>query len=123
MYILKVLVEHNTYSLKDSFYYVSNEEVKKGSRVNITFNNQHLVGFVVETIYQDLSLKEIENNLGLKLTFIDSVIDDKPIINDELFELAIKLAKNLFGPHEKSEPIGCRVDSYDLIKLNLVSCS
>lgn len=98
MYILKVLVEHNTYSLKDSFYYVSNEEVKKGSRVNITFNNQHLVGFVVETIYQDLSLKEIENNLGLKLTFIDSVIDDKPIINDELFELAIKLAKNLFVP-------------------------
>ena len=98
MYILKVLVEHNTYSLKDSFYYVSNEEVKKGSRVNITFNNQHLVGFVVETIYQDLSLEEIENNLGLKLTFIDSVIDDKPIINDELFELAIKLAKNLFVP-------------------------
>ena len=34
-----------------------------------------------------------------------------------------ELAKNLFGPHEKSEPIGCRVDSYDLIKLNLVSCS
>ena len=60
MYILKVLVEHNTYSLKDSFYYVSNEEVKKGSRVNITFNNQHLVGFVVETIYQDLSLEEMQ---------------------------------------------------------------
>ena len=34
-----------------------------------------------------------------------------------------ELAKNLFGPHEKSEPIGCRVDSYDLIKLNLVSFS
>ena len=60
MYILKVLVEHNTYSLKDSFYYVYNEEVKKGSRVNITFNNQHLVGFVVETIYQDLSLKDAD---------------------------------------------------------------
>lgn len=98
MYILKVLVEHNTYSLKDSFYYVSNEEVKIGSRVNITFNNQYLVGFVVETIYQDLSLHEIENNLGLKLSFIDNVIDEKPIINKELFELALKLSKNLFIP-------------------------
>lgn len=98
MYILKVLVEHNTYSLKDSFYYVSNEEIKKGTRVNITFKNQHLVGFVVEVIYQDSTLKEIENNLGLKLSFIDNVIDDKPIINDELFELAVKLSKNLFIP-------------------------
>ena len=40
MYLLSVLTQRNVYLLDRTFYYLSDECVEEGVRVNITFNEQ-----------------------------------------------------------------------------------
>ena len=98
MYILKVLIEHTVYAVSDTFYYASSEEVQKGVRVYINFNNQEIIGFVVECKYYDKSLEEISDEFGLEIKYIESIIDKKAIISDELFSLALTLSKKYYYP-------------------------
>lgn len=96
MFILEVLTQQKVYLLDKTFYYLSNEDVKKGIRVEINFHGSHLIGFVTNTIKEDLSEKEIEDKYGFAMKFIEGVIDDEPIIDDELFELAKTLKEHYF---------------------------
>lgn len=87
MYLVKVLVEYRNLLLDKTFDYYSEQLIPKYSRVLIPFNNRDIVGFVVaieemdKTKQPDFALKEIK-----------AVIDDEPIINDELFALSQMMA-------------------------------
>lgn len=98
MYILKILVERNIYALKDYLYYASDKEVKRGTRVVVTLKNKELMGFVIDSFFKDATLKECVEEYGFDIFYIKEVIDEEPIINEELFSLATKLSKNLFYP-------------------------
>ena len=98
MYILKVLVEYAVYSLDVPFDYLANERVLPGCRVKIMFGRKLIVGYVVEC-YETTKTKEmLEQEKGFKMSYIIEVIDDKPLLNQELQELASFIAKQTLSP-------------------------
>lgn len=100
MFIAKVIIERPVASLDMPFtYYIpSGIEVKEGIRVRVEFNKKMITGYVEEVIKIDKTLEEYEDELGFNLLPIVEVIDDSPIINKELKELASFLAKTTFAP-------------------------
>lgn len=93
MHILEVLTERKAMALDTPFTYLSNQEVVSGIRVHIPFRNQILVGYVLSVKNTDLSKEELEEAYGFKLSFIEDIIDDKPLLNKELQELSLTLSK------------------------------
>ena len=98
MYLLKVLTQINVYLLDRTFYYLSHEEVFSGVRVKINFNNNEIVGYVVSSKFKDKSKDEIEKELGINLSFVEEVIDKKPILTSNLLRLALELKKRYIYP-------------------------
>ena len=98
MYIVKVLVEHPVHSLDTTFDYLYSTPLLKGVRVRISFNNKSIIGYVENVEYTSYSKEELENKAGFKYRYIDEVIDEEPLLNDELSELAYKLAKMTLSP-------------------------
>jgi len=98
MYFLKVLVEHPVYKIEQEFYYLSEKEVNIYSRVLINFKNQHIYGFVVSSIFKEETVEELKKETGLNLKFIDEIIDEKPVISDELFSLANDIKERYLYP-------------------------
>lgn len=88
MYIVKVLVEHAIYKLDTTYDYLSKYQVLAGCRVHIRFGYQQLVGYVVECQETLFTQKQLEEKNGFKYSFIQDVIDQKPLLNQELQELA-----------------------------------
>ena len=98
MYLLEVLTQRNLYFLDRTFYYLSNDFVENGVRVNIKFNNSLIVGYVISSTEKDESKEEIKKSLGMNISFIESVIDNKPILNEKLLTLAKELKKRYIYP-------------------------
>lgn len=80
---IQVLVELSNKNIDKTFTYLVpstlEEKIKIGIRVQVPFNNQILEGFVLEignSIDDDYELKEIIR-----------IVDDEPILNDELLRL------------------------------------
>lgn len=88
IYLLSCIVEHSVLKLDNIFYYFSEEKVSAGSRVLISFNKQELIGFVLEVKEID-SIEELSKKMKIKE--ISSIIDEKPILTDELLSLGKKL--------------------------------
>ena len=93
MYILKVLVEHSSYQLDRAFDYLSNDYVETGCRVSIPFGRQKIVGYVTECYQTDKTKQQLEEEKGFRYAFIHQIIDQKPLLNKELQELAKYMAK------------------------------
>ena len=98
MYIVKILAQHSLYELDREFYYLSNDKIQTGVRVIINFHNQEIIGFVFECIETDKSKEELEIESGFDYKFIDRVMDNEPIINDELMKLAKALHERYLYP-------------------------
>ncbi len=98
MYILKVLVEYANQSLDTTFDYLSNQYVETGCRVEISFRHRSIVGYVEMCSETSLTQDELEKSQGFKYQYIKSVIDQKPLLNKELLQLADYLAKLTLSP-------------------------
>ncbi|WP_294578509.1 primosomal protein N' [uncultured Thomasclavelia sp.] len=98
MYIVQVLVEHPTHALDTNFDYLSKEELLPGVRVSITFGYQHIIGYVTGCKFTDKTKEELEQEAGFKYRYITKVIDKKPLLNQELQDLSITLAKLTLSP-------------------------
>lgn len=77
---ISVAIEYNSLFLNPEYTYLCKDDsIQKGMRVLVNFNNRDIVGFVtgvdVESDYENL--KEVQ-----------AVLDEKPLLNDELFALA-----------------------------------
>lgn len=98
VYIVQVLVEHPTHALDTTFDYLSKTEVIKGVRVAITFGFQKIIGYVMECHYSKFTKNELEKEAGFKYRYINKVIDERPLLNQELQELSLTLAKLTLAP-------------------------
>ncbi len=85
-YLVDVLVEYQ--NIEQVFTYHSDMQLQKNVRVKIAFNHKEIIGFVVE-VYPYKTLDFITQP-------ILSVIDDEPIITDELSQLANWMANQYF---------------------------
>ena len=95
MKLLKVFIEHQLMQLNNPFDYLydSDKPIYKGVRVLVDFHGQKIIGFVSDVIDIDNS-----NNFPYQIKPILQLIDDSPLINEELFELAYWMSKNTISP-------------------------
>ena len=98
MYIVKVLVEHPVHSLDTTFDYLHLEPLLNGVRVRITFNKKSIIGYVENVESTPYTKEELEKRAGFKYHYIDEVIDEEPLLNEELTQLAFQLSKMTLSP-------------------------
>lgn len=98
VYIVQVLVEHPTHALDTAFDYLAKEQIACGVRVVIAFGYQRIIGYVTGCKYSDLTKEKLEVKAGFKYRYISEVIDEKPLLNQELQELSLTLAKLTLSP-------------------------
>lgn len=89
MFLVQVWIEYAAVSLDRPFTYACNDEhVARGKRVEVQFSGRNSVGFVESVEYFKGTKQEAEDKLGFHLEEIVRVIDDEPLLNEELFEMA-----------------------------------
>lgn len=98
--IIELLIEYTTHSLDRPFTYLysGKKEVEKGYRVLITFNHRESVGYVLNVRESEKNIKELEEEMGFKLFEIIDVLDDKPLLDDELLRLVDALSEYYLAP-------------------------
>lgn len=91
--IAKVLVEINNINVDKTFDYIVPfeyiENIKIGMRVKVPFASRELEGFVLDLV------NSTDNNYELKE--IISIVDEKPILNNELLHLGQFMSKKYFS--------------------------
>lgn len=91
--IAKVLVEINNINVDKTFDYIVPfeyiEKIKIGMRVKVPFASRELEGFVLDLV------NSTDNNYELKE--IISIVDEKPILNNELLHLGQFMSKKYFS--------------------------
>lgn len=91
--IAKVLVEISNINIDKTFSYLVPESLYNkiliGVRVTVPFNNRLLEGFVLDIINENDSTYELK-------TIVD-IIDDEPILDEELLELGSFMSKKYFS--------------------------
>lgn len=94
MKIVELLIERKTYSLNRPFSYLYSGEkkIQEGIRVLINFSNSELVGYVTKVSETNKTKQELEEEMGFVLEEIIDVLDNEPLLNDELLLLADKIA-------------------------------
>ena len=101
MKLVEVLPERKVESLNRPFSYVYNgtKSVDKGYRVIIPFHNQKIMGYVISVReINDKTRKDIEHETGYEISNVIDVVDDKPLLNAELMELATKISEFYLSP-------------------------
>ena len=99
--LLAVIIERGVMDLNHPFTYayIGDRKILKGTRVRVKFGFSELIGFVVEEpkIFKT-SLEEYLKSTSIKIREIEDIIDEQPILNDELIDLAKKVSAYYFCP-------------------------
>ena len=100
MKILSVLVQHPKLSLDRAFSYLYDGEypVQPGCRVIVTFNGQRIMGYIDKVTETAHSQEELSQANGYELSFVDSIIDREPLLNEELHLLCNEVATYYLAP-------------------------
>ncbi len=100
MKILEVLIEYASYSLDRpfSYFYTGNKEVDVGFRVLLTFNHRDLVGYVTKCYETDKTIGELEDKLGFQIDEIIDVIDESPLLSEDLLKLSDYVSDYYLAP-------------------------
>lgn len=83
MPLYNVWIEHAVLDLNQTFTYRSQYTLQRGMRVTVPFNNKELVAIVSEKA-------DVPDNEKIK--DVIGIIDETPLLNEELFELAVHLS-------------------------------
>ena len=100
MKILEVLIEYTNYSLDRpfSYSYRGNKKVGTGFRVLLNFNHRELVGYVLNCYETNEPISSSEEKYGFKIDEIIDVIDESPLLNDDLLLLADEVSEYYLSP-------------------------
>lgn len=89
MYIIQIWIEHPVRSLDRTFTYLSNTQIEQGCRVSVPFGKKNRVGFCESCQETTLSIQQLETQYQMQLKFVTEIIDEQPIITNELHDLAL----------------------------------
>ena len=100
MKIVEVLIEYANYSLDRpfSYFYKGKKKVDVGFRVLVTFNNRDIVGYVINCYETNKTLTELQEESGFKIDEIKDVIDESPLLSQDLLNLADEVADYYLAP-------------------------
>ena len=100
MRIVDILIERKSQNLNRpfSYFYDGNKPISVGVRVLVNFANSRLVGYVINVYETNKSIVEIEKEYGFKINPILDIIDEKPLLNEELLKLADEISSYYIAP-------------------------
>ena len=100
MKIVEILIEYANYSLDRpfSYFYKGNKKLGIGYRVLINFNNRESVGYVTNCYETDKTIEQLEEELGFKIGEILDVLDEAPLLSEDLLSLADQVADYYIAP-------------------------
>ena len=100
MQIVEVLIEYAKSSLNRPFSYFYNGKKKlvKGIRVLLDFNHRDIIGYVVKVEETNKTVEEYEEEKGFSISEIKDVIDDEPLLNEELLSLLDEVSSYYLVP-------------------------
>ena len=100
MKIVEVLIEYANYSLDRpfSYFYKGKKTLDVGFRVLVNFNNREIVGYVTKCYESDKDIKTLEKEMGFSIGEILDVIDETPLLNDDLLSLVDQVADYYLAP-------------------------
>jgi primosomal protein N' (replication factor Y) len=100
MKLASVWIEFPNMRIDRPFDYQAGDfAVERGMRVRVAFGHRYAVG-MVESIWESVQpLKELEEACGYQIKNILEVIDETPLLNQELFDLAKELAHDTISSH------------------------
>ncbi|MBQ1341352.1 MAG: primosomal protein N', partial [Erysipelotrichaceae bacterium] len=101
MRVVNVWIEHPVMDLNRTFTYALKEgmNASRGVRVTVPLSGQFVTGFVDSVEENDLSLEEYSEKAGYEIRYVDKVIDEEPILNDELYELGLWMGHETVSPN------------------------
>ena len=102
MYLIDAYVTNSALNINYPFTYYSNCEVVLYVRINVHFGKGYTNALVINCTFSNLTKEEYEKEKGYKLQPVLKVIDEKPIISKELYDLALWLSNVTVSPF-----IGC----------------
>ena len=90
MILLDVLLQHGVYGLDRPFTYAyqGDKAPLPGARVLVPFHHTRIVGFIERVYETELTLEEVAKERGFPLSYAESLIDEKPLLDEELLHLA-----------------------------------
>ena len=89
MYIVNLWIEHPVRGLDQTFSYLYERELAAGLRVQVDFNGRRLIGFVESSEPADADEAALKKRYGYALKYIDDVLDEEPLLTEELHDLAM----------------------------------
>lgn len=100
MRIVEVLIEYASHTLDRPFSYLyhGDKKLEIGYRVLISFHARELVGYVINVKQSEESKEKVEEEYGFSLEEIIDVIDDAPLLNEDLLQLADEVADYYLAP-------------------------
>ena len=100
MQIVEVLIEYANRSLNRPFSYLykGDKKLEIGIRVLVTFNHREIVGYVINVRNTNQTKEQIEEESGYSLTEIVDIIDQTPLLDDELLDLLDEVSSYYLAP-------------------------
>ena len=100
MQIVKVLIEYANRTLNRpfSYFYKGKIKIQKGVRVLVNFNHRDIVGYVIDVEETGKTVSEIEEESGYKLNEIVSLVDQTPLLDEELLALLDEVSSYYLAP-------------------------
>ena len=94
MYLLDCYIEHPVRSVDQTFTYYSDTAAVPGARVTVSFNHQNVLGFVERAEETSETPEEVSLRLGVTIKPVVQVLDEEPLITEELAALAHKMKED-----------------------------
>ena len=98
MYLVEVYVTNSSLNINHPFTYYSNEYIKPFVRVNVSFAKSYTNALVFKSYETDKTIEQLNIENGYKILPIIKVLDEEPVISQELFDLAVWLSKVTVSP-------------------------
>lgn len=96
--ILKVYVMQSSLNINRPFTYYCPIDLCKYIRVIVEFNHRQMMGLVTEVEFTQKDRDELQQELGFEIKEVLEIVDDAPILSQELFDLATWLSKTTVSP-------------------------
>ena len=100
MKLLEVLIERKANTLNRPFSYIYNgkKPVDVGYRVLVSFAHKDTIAYVIGQKETDKTKEQLEEEMGFQIEEIKDVLDEKPLLNDELIKLSQEVSDYYLAP-------------------------
>ncbi|MCR5490501.1 MAG: DEAD/DEAH box helicase family protein, partial [Bacilli bacterium] len=78
--------------------YDGDKSARPGCRALVEFHHQKIMGYIVEVMESSQTQDELSAQYGYRLSFIVSLIDEEPLLNDELTKLSHEVSEYYLAP-------------------------